>query len=198
MGNYPAFRKIPRLYRDIVITEKIDGTNGLISVQPYPTDGSAPCGALVGTPDGDMVVRPGSRNRWLTPTVDNFGFACWVSAYAAGLAELGPGLHYGEWWGAGIQRGYGLTNGEKRFSLFNAHRWSACTVPSVPGLGVVPRLYQGANTEHAVEDALGLLFRCGSFAKTGFENPEGIVIYHTAAGTYSKVTLAGDGVPKSA
>lgn len=202
MSDYPAFAKIPRLFRDVVITEKIDGSNGLISIQPYPTDGSAPCGALVGTPDGDMVVRPGSRNRWLTPQQDNFGFAYWVSTWAHELSALGPGLHYGEWWGSGIQRGYGLTNGEKRFSLFNTGRWSADNIPDVPGLGVVPVLYEGPNQEyergdlHPVDWVRKRLRDAGSVAAPGFMRPEGLIVYHTAARTYSKVTIENDAAPK--
>ena len=37
------------------------------------------------------------------------------------MTFLVPGRHFGEWWGSGIQRGYGLD--EKTFSLFNAYRW---------------------------------------------------------------------------
>src|SRR5690606_23517611 len=68
-------------------------------------------------------IYAGSRNRWLTPDKDNFGFARWVAERAEALIPvLGPGLHYGEWWGKGIQRGYGVEN--KRFSLFNTARWA--------------------------------------------------------------------------
>ena len=52
-----------------------------------------------------------------------FGFARWVETNRERLITLlGPGLHFGEWWGSGIQRGYGLTKGDKRFSLFNVER----------------------------------------------------------------------------
>ncbi len=37
MTEYPAFGKIPRLNREVVITEKIDGTNGLISIERAPS-----------------------------------------------------------------------------------------------------------------------------------------------------------------
>jgi hypothetical protein len=36
----------------------------------------------------------------------------------------------------------------------------------------------------------------GSKAVPGFMNPEGIVIYHTAAGQYFKKTIDGDDKPK--
>src|SRR5436305_1822690 len=101
MIEFNAFPKIARLNRECVITEKIDGTNASILI------------------DEDGVVMAGSRTRWITPENDNFGFAKWVEANKSELMKLGVGHHFGEWWGSGIQRGYGLTKGEKRFSLFN-------------------------------------------------------------------------------
>ncbi len=193
--NYPAFAKIPRLYRDIVITEKIDGTNGLVSVVLDVDQGLDT--SETPTASG-FIVKAGSRNRWLTPDQDNFNFAKWVNRHADELAELGPGLHYGEWWGSGIQRGYGLANGEKRFSLFNTGRWNKDNIPAVPGLGVVPVLYEGHNEDGqwGVRSSLALLQDLGSVAVPGFMRPEGIVVYHTAARTYSKVTIEGDEAPK--
>ncbi len=61
----------------------------------------------------------GSRTRWITAQDDNHGFARWVEGNKQELLKLGAGRHFGEWWGSGIQRGYGLQKGEKRFSLFN-------------------------------------------------------------------------------
>lgn len=37
----------------------------------------------------------------------------------------------------------------------------------------------------------------GSYASLGFNNPEGIVIYHTASNTCFKKTIKDDNVPKS-
>ena len=70
MIEFQPFPKIPRLNREIVITEKIDGTNGVIHVAD------------------DLTVTAGSRNRWLTIEKDNFGFAKWVAENAEELAEL--------------------------------------------------------------------------------------------------------------
>lgn len=110
---YPAFAKWPsiqRLSSEICwITEKIDGTNGVIYV-PETTD---------------KPVLAGSRERWLTnedgtPPVkgkDNFGFAEWVNDRVNSLRTLGPGYHYGEFHGAGIQRKYDLT--DKRWPALN-------------------------------------------------------------------------------
>jgi hypothetical protein len=173
---YPAFPKIARLKRSVVITEKIDGTNALIHIAE------------------DGTIRAGSRTRWITPESDNFGFARWVSEHAAELALLGPGHHYGEWWGQGIQRRYGLE--EKRFSLFNVSRWADGRAPRPACCGVVPTLYQGVDMGGAVEDCLARLRVAGSVAAPGWMSPEGIVVFHSGSSTLYKVTLDNDGVPK--
>jgi hypothetical protein len=102
--DFTGFPKIARFNREVIVTEKIDGTNAQIHID-----------------DTGAVLTAGSRNKWITPTDDNAGFARWASENTAELLRLGPGSHFGEWWGAGIQRRYGLT--EKRFSLFNVSRW---------------------------------------------------------------------------
>lgn len=197
--DYPKFGKIPRLNRDVMITEKIDGTNGLVSVQPAaPGGGHSAEGTFVQVGNDTYLVRAGSRNRWLTREADNFGFAAWVSDNARELAvRLGIGLHYGEWWGSGIQRGYGLTNGERRFSLFNTDRWNVFG-PEVPGLGVVPVLERttGRFLNDVVADELAWLGVSGSVAAPGFMHPEGVVVWHSAARQLFKVTLEGDESPK--
>lgn len=172
--DFIPFPKLARLNRDIVITEKIDGTNAQIHF------------------DEDMNMRVGSRKRWITPEDDNFGFARWAFENEEELRQLGPGSHFGEWWGGKIQRGYNVE--EKRFSLFNTHRW----VEDRPACcSVVPVIYQGAYRNDWIEAALFQLKSCGSKASPGFMNPEGIVIYHTAARQMFKVTLENDEVPKS-
>lgn len=165
--TYPAFKKIPRLSRECVITEKIDGTNGLIYIDDQ--------GNLMGV---------GSRNRWLTEDADNFGFFKWCKEHAEQLITLGPGYHYGEWWGPGIQRGYGIV--EKRFSLFH------CNVPPPSCVSVVPILYKGPFSTIAVEETLTALAATGSIASPGFMRPEGVVVYHTGSGNSYKKTFEGD------
>lgn len=123
MADFEEFQKIPRLKRGCVITEKIDGTNA----QVYISD--------------EGIIQFGSRSRYITPADDNYGFARWAEAHKDELIKLGPGRHFGEWWGSGIQRGYGLKNGDKRFSLFNVGRWTPETLPACVGL--VPVLYEG-------------------------------------------------------
>lgn len=170
MTNFPEFvpfPKIPRLYKECVITEKIDGTNGVI----YITD------------DNEMFV--GSRNRWLSAESDNFGFHRWTMENKDQLMKLGPGRHHGEWWGSGIQRGYGLTKGEKRFSLFNTNIWNEENQPP-ECCSVVPVLYQGEFSTNALDDVMDKLWNYGSVASPGFMKPEGVMIYHSSANHYFK------------
>ena len=173
--EFQEFQKIPRLSRGIVVTEKIDGTNAQVAIDD----------------DGDMHF--GSRNRWITPDDDNCGFARWAAENRGELSKLGAGRHYGEWWGAGIQRRYGLT--EKRFSLFNTGRWAdASLLPAC--VHVVPILYQGDFSQEAITAALESLRTNGSVAAPGFMRPEGIVIYHAAARMLFKKTIEKDDMPK--
>ena len=175
--EFRAFNKIPRFFRDIIITEKIDGTNAQIYI-----------------PDEDMNgenIVAGSRSRWLTVESDNYGFARWVRDNEKELNKLGPGRHFGEWWGSGIQRKYGLT--EKRFSLFNWKRWAEPGTRIPNCVYVVPMLYEGPFSIEAVDKTLQELSLSGSRAALGFMNPEGVVILHTASGQLFKYTLDGDG-----
>lgn len=104
-------------------------------------------------------------------------------------------MHYGEWWGQGIQRGYGLT--EKRLSLFNVAKASAY-LDDVPGLGVVPVLYRGPFFTIEVSAWLATLQREGSVAAPGFMRPEGVCVWHSAARQVFKALIENDDVPKGA
>lgn len=211
MMDFVAWPKLPRLHKDIVVTEKIDGTNAAIIVESIPNPrpdldveprtrislygGEKYEPAQLAGADGSLIlVGAQSRKRLITPEQDNFGFAKWVFDNAAELVEvLGVGRHYGEWWGSGIQRGYGLPKGSKRFSLFNVSRYTPIiegraqsTSDSTPlidtlQLGVVPTLYQGPFSEQAIEDAMQTLDELGSRASVGFKPAEGVVIFHEAA-----------------
>ncbi len=175
--EFNPFPKIARLNRDCVVTEKLDGTNAQVSI------------------NDDGVIMAGSRSRWITPgkATDNFGFAAWVQENADDLRRLGPGCHYGEWWGAGIQRGYGLK--EKRFSLFNVERW-ADDVVRPACCSVVPVLHRGVFATSEIEHCLSYLRSDGSVASPGFMKPEGIIVWHTAARQMFKITLEKDHEPK--
>lgn len=174
--TFEAFPKIGRLKRTVVITEKIDGTNAQIIV----------------TEDGQIGAA--SRTRLITPEDDNFGFAAWVAANKDGLLRLGPGRHFGEWWGAGIQRRYDLT--EKRFSLFNVSRWSNSELRPAC-CHAVPVLYHGIFNTAAVDETIEGLRCSGSHASPGFMKPEGAVVWVPATSTLFKVTLEKDEEPKS-
>jgi len=171
---FEAFDSIPRLVRSCFITEKIDGTNAQVFI-----------------PDDLSCIRAASRTRWITPGDDNHGFARWVADNADELMKLGPGRHYGEWWGAGIQRRYGLS--EKRFSLFNSGRWSNQESGRPSCCHVVPVLYNGEFSTAAVDEQLRRLETEGSVASPGFMKPEGVVIYLTAARKLFKKTIGDDG-----
>lgn len=171
--EFPHFRRYPkiaRFSRTIIITEKIDGTNGAIEI----------------TREGGFFVA--SRDNWITPSNDNHGFAKWAYENKEELMQLGVGHHSGEWWGKDIQRNYGLN--EKRFSLFNTRRWNKQNVPSI--CSVVPVLYIGPFSHEAVNDALEDLEINGSKAAPGYMKPEGVIIYHTAGNICFKKTIAGD------
>ncbi len=184
MIEFEQFKKIPRLNRDCTVSEKIDGTNAQIVI-----------------PEEADPLLAGSRNRWITPEADNFGFARWVAENASALRDtLGPGRFYGEWWGPGIQRGYGLAR--RRFSLFNP-KWRAVIetrraqgLPVPEDLDVVPVLYEGPFLTREVEAALFELRLHGSHASPGFMRPEGVVIFHHAGGYYFKSTIENDEKPK--
>lgn len=188
MSDFEEFPKIARLSRDIVITEKIDGTNAQVYIRKKNF-------GICDEPTDELLIFAGSRSRWLTTEDDNFGFARWVEANKEDLLKLGEGRHFGEWWGSGIQRGYGLKNGDKRFSLFNVHRWGdAAARPAC--CSVVPTLYRGTFCTDAVVEILELLEKDGSTASPGFMKPEGIIIFHTAANMMFKKTIDKDEEPK--
>lgn len=173
--DFAAFPKIARLSRNCTVTEKIDGTNAQVFIDD----------------DGHMYF--GSRTRWITPQNDNYGFASWGTDHADELMLLGPGHHFGEWWGQGIQRKYGLT--EKRFSLFNVGKWNPDNAPSC--CHVVPILYQGEFDTTVIRGLINAMAEQGSRAVPGWMDPEGIVVFHEAAGIMFKKTIKGDESPKS-
>lgn len=185
---FEEFPKMARLFRECVITEKIDGTNAQILIEEVAIASEAP---FLDTIDG-LRIAAGSRTRYITPEDDNYGFARWVKDNARELIKLGPGRHFGEWWGKGVNRGYNLSR--KEFSLFNTHRWSEWR-PECCSL--VPVLYEGPFTTDVVRDVLDQLKSEGSKASPGFMKPEGVVVFHKAANLCFKVTIDNDGLPKS-
>ena len=146
--QFRGFPKIPRLENEsYTFTEKIDGTNSAIIITEY----------------GDIFAQ--SRTRILDETKlgDNYGFCKWVNGNKDELLKLGEGYHFGEWWGHGINRNYGLK--EKRFSLFNIwHETPPEIVHKVPVVG------------SDKDNAIFRLNTLGSIAAPGFMNPEGIIM----------------------
>lgn len=183
--EFAQFKSIPRLSREMVISEKLDGTNAQVVVFPVSQlveTFTPPPHKVI----GDMAIAAGSKNRWLSPEEDNFGFARWVYAHAEELIEgIGEGRHYGEWWGSGIQRGYGLK--EKFFSLFNVNKWSQVELPT--NVNTVPVLYEGPFCTEKVDEVLKTLHDTGSVAVPGFMNPEGVVVFHKHSSSLFKKTL---------
>lgn len=174
MTEFVPFPKIGRLSREVIVTEKIDGTNAVVQIGE----------------DGSFLT--GSRTRWITPQDDNFGFSAWAHAHKDELMLLGPGRHFGEWWGKGIQRNYGLT--EKRWSLFNVKRWTTIAPPDC--CHVVPVLWRGDFDTASIRDVLETLSVDGSTASPGFMKPEGVVIFHTQLGVLFKKTFEKDDAGK--
>lgn len=179
--EFQPWPKLPRLNREIVVTEKIDGTNAAVGIME----------------DGRVYAQ--SRTRLITPgkDTDNHGFAAWVEANNLDLLTLGVGLHFGEWWGPGVNKRYTAhmeKNAPKVFSLFNTHRWVAN--PDRPYCcDVVPVLYQGPFSQGAIDHVL-LNLRLGGSEVVPGAKAEGIVVYHTAARSMFKVTLEHDEMSK--
>lgn len=165
---FKSWPKIPRLENEVYhITEKIDGTNACIIIKA--------------TDQGCFNIYAQSRTRLITPEDDNFGFAKWVQENAEQLIkDLGVGYHFGEWWGQGINRGYGLDH--RRFSLFNPTKHSEVCF-NVPCLDSSEYLWE------TVEKWKSRLEKTGSHAVPGYMKPEGLVVYAEKAKTYWKVII---------
>ena len=212
MIEFKSWGKIPRLSKSTVsITEKIDGTNACVVIMPHcvtPVHLVDREGAIdVQEVNGQTyAIGAQSRNKLIFPgkNTDNAGFAGWVAENAEELIKLlGPGYHYGEWWGQGIQRGYGLDH--KVFSLFNTHVWgkkaqgieSFLTRANDINLSVVPELYIGPLDSAALDEVCSDLRQLGSVAASKEGNTakapaEGVILYHHDLKAYHKVLLEND------
>lgn len=184
--SYPKWSKITRLDSPVTVTEKIDGTNGLVAIYPFagydgPDIDEADAVAFSGT----NLVFAGSRNRWLTVTEDNHGFAAWVRDHAEELVDaLGQGIHHGEFWGRGIQRGYGLSH--RVFSVFDTRHDLPETTANGACILRVPVVYSGLLSGMPRN---GEIFPSGSRAAPGYARPEGAVIRWDHDGSRKKVVL---------
>lgn len=162
--NFLAWPKIPRLANETFhITEKIDGTNACIVISE----------------NGFILAQ--SRSQFITPEKDNYGFARWVYENQKTLVtDLGKGHHFGEWWGNGIQRNYGLT--EKRFSLFNPTKQSSIchNIPIISSCSF-------DTLQETLADLTAEFLTNGSIVAPSFMKPEGLIIYGERSKCYWKV-----------
>lgn len=215
MDKFTEFPKMARLSREMIVTEKIDGTNAQIFIARAENPPLVPKETLFAWNDSDgklCYMLAGSRTRWITPETDNYGFAAWAQKNAFELSKLGVGRHFGEWWGKGIQRNYGMS--ERRFTLFNVSRWcphdqEPQVIPSADPTVVkrqdrlpecchlVPVLYWGNFDTNQINECLTYLRDHGSQAALGFMKPEGVVAFHIAGNVGFKKTLDNDNLPKS-
>lgn len=187
--NFPEFHawgKTARVDSPVVVTEKIDGTNGLIVI-------------------GDQgEIFAGSRNHWLVGQAineepiwnvgDNYGFGAWaVENHHALIDLLGQGWHYGEWWGQGIARRYDQTR--KRFALFDIRHsdkpWGGVWDDDANEIGMltVPVLYDGPMDHKEIERTVEHLQKRGSVVAPGYRHPEGLVVRFSHNGVRFKKVI---------
>lgn len=188
--------KTPRLFREVVITEKIDGTNCAVIIEKATKEGQGDAISFVHVDDTTYAVGAQSKSRLIYPgkTTDNYHFAQWVEENAEQLVrELGVGHHFGEWWGKGIQKRYDV--GYRTFSLFNTARHGDVSFSTgfLNGLAVgvepVPVLFEGQLSEEVVHEVARELLKNGSVAAPFAPNPEGVCIYHTQSKQIYKFTF---------
>lgn len=190
---FEPFPKLTRFTHDWTVTEKIDGTNAqvfIVNTEAYAGPDDVELDAKLDIIDG-FAIFAGSRNRLLgLGKQDNHGFAQFVYENRTALIRtLGEGRHFGEWYGAGLGRKYGLNH--KRFALFNAGRWTGVDLPD--RVEVVPTLFQGFLADSSQFDiCLAELQQMGSRIAPNFMNPEGIVMYHGPSRTAFKRTFEYD------
>jgi len=190
--EYKKLPSLSRLFRDITVTEKLDGTQSTIIFEPYDGEIPAEGGEYLLDGDGNVYeVGAQSKNRLLKPgkQTDNYGFADWVLRNRYNLFRiLGPGRHSGEFWGYKIARNYDVSY--RAFSLFNPAKlgdndWWVGDVL----VNSVPVLYEGPFDQAEIEYTAMKLRRDGSKAVTGFMKPEGVVVYHHHSGNSFKFTI---------
>lgn len=156
--SFPDIKKLGKAA--LFITQKIHGTNAQIYIFQQE--------------DGTLDLACGKRSSWCVPGKDNFGFAEMVYANKQEFIEkLGPGRHYGEWAGPGINSGEGLK--KKTFVLFDHWRYPV-ERPLPPHTVVVPVLYEGPFDMSKVEESMNDLRVNGSKLVPGFMAPEGVVV----------------------
>ena len=171
--KWPSITRLSKA--TVYLSEKIDGTS---------------CGIHVS--DGKITAVQ-SRNQLLENGKDQNGFAAWVRANEATLVEdLGDGIHFGEWAGPGIQKGYGLK--EKTFFLFDTRHYGRPWL--TPNLSVVPLLRTCQLDTAVFKEVLEELKTNGSVASPGFMRPEGIIAFVYDTQTRFKILCENDNFHK--
>lgn len=190
---WPKTKHIDKVLGSVLVTEKIDGTNACV----------------VFDDNGGMFVQ--SRNRIITPATDNQGFARWAYHYQDDLFYvLGPGRHFGEWWGQKIGRTYNM--GHNVFSLFNTQRFvktdslgismetRAAETQIADQISSVPQLYYGPYGTPSMDVAIEELRTGSSRAATrygvDYTNPEGVCFYFREFDKVAKLVFANPGKHK--
>jgi hypothetical protein len=187
-GAFEPFKKIPRLHGDVHVSEKIDGTNACVEYIQTETGylmGACSRNRRLVTIEVSEHFKEHPRVEW--HGTDNYGFGSWVVANHTSLVRLGYGRHFGEWYGQGIQRTYGLDH--KRFALFRAPKHGMPEgIPS--NVDVVPEIdVWGEFDTGRMALLMASLKMSGSSLVPGFMDPEGIVVFHARSGQLFKYTF---------
>ena len=151
----------------VTLTEKMNGTSVCV---------------IVGS--DSEVLGSQSRNRLLTVDKDHYGFAKWVEENKGCLSGLGPGHHFGEWAGLGIEKNpHNLL--KKEFFLFDTRTWDDASKPDC--CSVVPVLYEGLLSKGIINAELDRL------KEASVINPEvtheGVIAYYHNFQQYKKYTI---------
>ncbi len=194
---YKPYPKTTRLYSPVTITEKVDGTCGVIMITDDPTNvyqDYATTEAMWQEVDDEIFDRrywvgAGSKARQLAPTklADNYGFCRWVHDNARSLViDLGLGVHHGEWAGKGIQRNYGLD--AKYFFLFNTRRFAdAEEMFETENLCMVPLLLRDTEFTDLVVSTCAYDLTTNGSRINSFPKSEGICIFWQHDNSIKKV-----------
>lgn len=183
----------PRFHKYLTITEKINGTNACIRIL-----------------DGEVTAQ--SRKRLITPEDDNFGFARWVYENAGALTDvLGYGVHFGEWFGEGIQKNPLGIEG-KRFAHFSPWKYDEAGRERIENSGLVefvPVLHEGPADIYTIPsimqdlDVYGTKVAGAKKIANGYAHepdemarPEGIIVWHKESQQKYKILLDGDAYHK--
>ena len=186
-NSFPSIERLENIY--CIISEKIDGTNSLIEIN-------------------ETNVRFGSRNRYISFSDDNAGFANFFKDYEARFEDAAKDITtdesyplriYGEWFGCGIQRGYGLK--DKFFMPFNSFYSEKLIEYQVPNVIAPNIMYTGKFSMEVVDTCMQQLKLNGSGVVKDYKQPEGIVIFFPKYNFRLKETFDGakwkDALPKS-